>query len=360
MKNTHMLKLVLALSLAAFLFVLILVIFFYRKRIARNYQLGDIESKEQKHEEDESEMEDLVTFSSGEELTICDILDAPGEVIGKSNYGTLYKALLQRSNKVRMLRFLRPVCTLRGEEFGDVVQQLGCIRHPNLVPLLGFYAGSRGEKLLVHPFYRHGNLAQLIRDGNGESHRWTIIYRISIGMARGLDHLHTGLQKPIVHGNIKSKNIILDRNYQPYVSDFGLYLLLNPTSGQEMLEASAVEGYKAPELIKMRDASEETDIYSLGVIFLELISGKEPINEKPTPDEDFYLPNFMQNAVIDHRISDLYHPDILLRNSNDQGNPVTEESILKFFQLAMACCSPSPSLRPNSRQVLLKLEEIGK
>ncbi|KAG4116956.1 hypothetical protein ERO13_D12G199400v2 [Gossypium hirsutum] len=358
-----MLKLLLSLSSIAFFFILVLVFFFYQKRAATNDQLDDIESKGQKHDEEEddgSEMEDVITFNGGEDLTICDILDAPGEVIGKSNYGTVYKALLQRSNVVRLLRFLRPVCALRGEEFGDVVQMLGCIRHPNLVPLLGFYAGPRGEKLLVQPFYWHVNLAQLIRDGNVESHRWAVVYKISIGMARGLDHLHTGLQKPIVHGNLKSKNVLLDRNYLPSLSDFGIHLLLNPTSGQEILEASAAEGYKAPELIKMRDASPETDIYSLGVIFLELLSGKEPINEKPTPDEDFYLPNFMRNAVLDHRISDLYHPDLLLRNNNDKGNPVTEESILKFFQLAMTCCSPSPTLRPNSRRVLMMLEEIGK
>ncbi|GMJ05936.1 hypothetical protein like AT5G07620 [Hibiscus trionum] len=364
MKNTHMLKLLLSLSSLPFLFILVLIIFFCRKRAARNDQLGDIERKEQKRvgdgEEEESEMQDMITFSGGEDLTIGDILDAPGEVIGKSNYGTLYKALLQRSSMVRLLRFLRPVCALRGGEFSDVVQLLGCIRHPNLVPLLGFYAGPRGEKLLVHPFYWHGNLAQLIRDGSGEAHRWAVIYKISIGMVRGLDHLHTGLQKPIVHGNLKSKNVLLDRNYEPYLSDFGIYLLLNPTSGQEILEASAAEGYKAPELIKMRDASPETDVYSLGVVFLELLSGKEPIIEKPTPDEDFYLPNFMRNAVLGHRISDLYHPDLLLRNNYDEGNPVTEESILKFFQLAMSCCSPSPSLRPNIRQVLVKLEEIGK
>ncbi|KAE8657185.1 hypothetical protein F3Y22_tig00116996pilonHSYRG00149 [Hibiscus syriacus] len=355
-----MLRLLLSLSSIAFMFILLLVIFFCRKRAARDDQLGDIESKEQKHDGDESEMEDIITFSGGEDLTICDILDALGEVIGKSSYGTLYKALFQRSSTVRLLRFLRPLCALKGEEFFDVVRLLGCIRHPNLVPLLGFYAGPRGEKLLVHPFYWQGNLAQLIKDGNGESRRWAVIYQISIGMAMGLDHLHTGLQKPIVHGNLKSKNVLLDRNYQPYLSDFGIYLLLNSTSGQEILEASAAEGHKAHELIKMRDASPETDIYSLGVIFLELLSRKEPINEKLTPDEDFYLPNFMRNAVLDHRISDLYHPDLLLSNNYDKGNPVSEESILKFFQLAMACCSPSPSLRPNIRQVLVKLEEIGK
>ncbi|GMP23970.1 hypothetical protein CsSME_00001392 [Camellia sinensis var. sinensis] len=164
---------------------------------------------------------------------------------------------------------------------------------------------------------------------------------------------------PIIHGNLKSKNILLDRNYQSYVSDFGLHLLLNPMAGQEMLEVSAAEGYKAPELIKMKDVSEETDIYSLGVILLELLTGKEPINENPAPDEEFYLTNSMRNGIFEHRISDLYHPDILLRQSGNR-IPVTEECILKFFQLAMACCSPSPSLRPHIKQVLGKLEEIGK
>ncbi|KAL9409394.1 hypothetical protein AB3S75_047729 [Citrus x aurantiifolia] len=361
MRHTHMLKLVLGLALATLLIILILIFFFYRKRLPKEHDHNDLESNQQsKNGGEEGETEDLVTFRGGEDLTICDILDAPGEVIGKSNYGTLYKALLQRSGSVRLLRFLRPVCTTRDKEFGDLIELLGCIRHPNLVPLLGFYAGPRGEKLLVHPFYKRGNLAQCIRGGSGEAHKWSIIYRISIGIAGGLDYLHTGLHRPIIHGNLKSKNILLDRNYQPYVSDFGLHLLLNPTAGQEMLEASASQGYKAPELIKMKDASEETDIYSFGVIMLELISGKEPINENPTPDEDFHLPTFMRNAVLDHRITDLYHPDMLLCSNSNHETPVSEERILKFFQLAMACCSPSPSLRPNIKQVLRKLEDLGK
>ena len=119
-------------------------------------------------------------------------------------------------------------------------------------------------------------------DTNNESKKWATIYNISLGRAKGLDHLHSGLQNPIIHGNLMSKNILLDRNFQPYVSDSGLHLLLNPTAGQEMLESLASQGYKAPELIKMKEASERTDVYSFGVILLELLTGKEPINENPT------------------------------------------------------------------------------
>ncbi|XP_021823463.1 putative kinase-like protein TMKL1 [Prunus avium] len=358
MKNTHLLNLILVLTSTGVLVSFVFLIYFYCKRSAKHEQ-QDVENSEQKHEDD-VEVEDLMIFQDGQDLTICDILDAPGEVIGKSNYGTLYKALLQSSNSVRLLRFLRPVCTAKVEDFGEVVQMLGSIRHPNLVPLLGFYAGPRGEKLLIHPFYWRGNLAQFVRESNPDSHKWAIIYRISVGIAKGLDHLHTGLEKPIIHGNLKLKNVLLDRHYQPFISDFSLHLLLNPTAGQEMLELSASQGYKAPELIKMRDATEETDIYSLGVILLELLTGKEPINQNPTtPDEDFSLPDFMRNAVLGHRIHDLFHPDLLLNSNIDDEVPVTKEQILKFFQLAMTCCSPSPSLRPNTKQVLWKLEEIG-
>lgn len=156
-----MLKLAIGLTSTTLMVVLILFIFFYLKRRAKT-GLEDIENMDQKHGV-EAQMEDLITFHDGQDLTISDILDAPGEVIGKSSYGTLYKALMQQSNKLRLLRFLRPVCSVRGEEFGDMIRLLGCTRHPNLVPLLGFYAGPRGEKLIVYPFYRQGNLAEFIR-----------------------------------------------------------------------------------------------------------------------------------------------------------------------------------------------------
>lgn len=117
----------------------------------------------------DAENEELIKFQCGEDLTVHDILDAPGEVIGKSSYGTLYRASLIRVNSVVVLRFLRPACTGGMKEVVHLIQVLGAIRHDNLVPLKAFYGGPRGEKLLVHPFFGRGNLAQFITGNNAFS-----------------------------------------------------------------------------------------------------------------------------------------------------------------------------------------------
>ncbi|KAL0382276.1 UNVERIFIED_CONTAM: Acid phosphatase 1 [Sesamum calycinum] len=317
---------------------------------------GDVESAfECKEGDGRVNTEDLIKFHGGEDLTVEEILDAPGEVIGKSSYGTLYRASLVNSDSLALLRFLRPTCTLRIKEglegrsswfillwaweFSSVHQRCDC-------PCNG-----------VRHFLKKTFVSVI--DGKVEAHKWPVVYRISVRIARGVRHLHTAFEKPIIHGNLKSKNIFLDRHLNPYISDFGLNLLLNPTAGQQMLESSASQGYKAPELMKMKDASKESDIYSLGVIFLELLTGKLAIDENSTPDQDFCLPGALRNAVLDDQMVNLYHPDILLGLSNDQ-RIVTEDRVLRFFQLAMACCSPTRLLRPDINQILEKLQEIGK
>ncbi|RWR87433.1 putative kinase-like protein TMKL1 [Cinnamomum micranthum f. kanehirae] len=354
MDKNDRIKVFLGLVSAIFLLVAVFVVYCCRRRSSK---AEDLEMRSFGYGE-ELEPEDLIGFPGGEHLTIHEILDAPGEVVGKSSYGTLYMASLQRSNSVVLLRFLRPACTEQMKVIVSEVQMLGFVRHPNLVPLQAFYSGTRGEKLLVHPFFFGGTLSQLLRDKSDESHRWPIVYKISLGIAEGLDYLHNGLQKPIIHGNLKSKNILLDSNCQPYISDFGLHLLLNPTAGQEVLEASADQGYKAPELIKLKDASKESDIYSLGVIFLEMLTRKEPINRYSSSPLDLYLPTSMQNAALSHTVTEMFDLE-LLRRGNCQ-NSVTEDGLLMYFQLASSCCSPSPSLRPDTKQIIRKLEEIGR
>lgn len=271
----------------------------------------------------------LIQFPGGEDLTVQNILEAPGEVVVKSNHGTLYRASLLRRGAATaaLLRFVRPECAGRIEDILPVVRALGLARHPNVVPIHGMYVGPRGEKLLVSPFYAAGSLSGYLQDWNAASHRWEVTHKLALGIARGLEYLHNGLNRPIIHGNLKMKNILLDANNQPRLSDFGLHLILNPMATHEMLEASRAEGYKAPELLKMKDSNKETDVYSLGVIFLKMV----------TPNG--------RNEVV---------------SRNKEYSPPTKDGrSLMLFQLAIDCCSPSPALRPNAKQVVRKLEEIG-
>lgn len=202
----------------------------------------------------------------------------------------------------------------------------------------------------------HLSLFFLPAEGINDSQRWEIICKLSIGIVKGLDHLHTASQKPIIHGNLKTNNIMLDADYQPRISDFGLYLLLNPASAQEMLETSAMQGYKAPELIKMRDVTRESDIYSLGVIMLEMLAQKEVANDKPPNARDIHLPASFKDLVLERKISDAFSSE-LIRQSKSSGK---EDNLNAYFELATACCNPSPSLRPDTKKILKLLEDIAR
>lgn len=172
MKQTQFLKFLFLLIPFTFIIFILIIYLLKRKNPEKNQpsetgdpELGNTINKNNKEEEEEEE--ELMCFQGGEDLTVPDILDAPGEVIGKSSYGTLYKANLYRNNNnnnsILLLRFLRPACSGTIREVIPVVHAIGLVRHSNLVPLKAFYMGPRGEKLLVHPFYAHPNLAQFIK-----------------------------------------------------------------------------------------------------------------------------------------------------------------------------------------------------
>lgn len=162
MEHKHKLVLLITLTSLSFLTILFLAVFCFRRRKAENGS-RNIEATFECEGDGVVNTGDLVKFQGGEDLSVLEILDAPGEVIGKSSYGTLYRASLVNSKSLTLLRFLRPTCTLRIKEVMPIIELLGSIRHPNLVPLNAFYAGPRGEKLMVHPFCGLGNLAQFIR-----------------------------------------------------------------------------------------------------------------------------------------------------------------------------------------------------
>ncbi|XP_047077209.1 putative kinase-like protein TMKL1 [Lolium rigidum] len=301
----------------------------------------------------------LVKFPGGEALTVAAILEAPGEVVAKSSHSTVYRAAMRSGEAAVLLRFVRPACAVGPDEATAAARRIGAVTHPNIVPLRAVYVGPRGEKLLVHPFYAAGSLHRFLQEGIADSQRWKIICKLSLCIAKGLDHLHTGMEKPIVHGNLKTSNILLDASSECRISDHGLYLLLNIGGAHEMLETAAAQGYKAPELIKMRDATRESDVYSFGVVLLEMLAQKDSAKndgDGAPSSRDIFLPASFKNLVLERKISDAFSSD-LVRQSRKAGN---EKKLNAFFELATACCSPSPSLRPNTKEIIRRLEEIAK
>lgn len=171
MKWNRHLRIVVAV-LVPFLFLLLIAAIYYcyiRTKRALIRQTSHEESPDRgDFEYAEAEEEELVVFAGGEHLKIQDILNAPGEVVAKSSYGTFYRASIKRNpdgdgNAIVLLRFLRPACIGRGDDIRAAIRAIGLVRHPNLVPLRSVYVGTRGEKLFVYPFYTTGNLAQFLK-----------------------------------------------------------------------------------------------------------------------------------------------------------------------------------------------------
>lgn len=157
METHQKLKLLFTLISPFLLLILCLLFYYFHSKRVQQKSLEECEFVP------EPETETLIGFSGGEELTIQQIFDAPGEVVAKSSYGTLYRAGFVESGSVMMMRFLRPGCVGRREEAVEAVRVIGSARHPNLVPLTAMYGGRIGEKLLVYPFCEGGNLGQFLK-----------------------------------------------------------------------------------------------------------------------------------------------------------------------------------------------------
>ncbi|KAJ0697743.1 putative protein kinase RLK-Pelle-LRR-III family [Helianthus annuus] len=167
--------------------------------------------------------------------------------------------------------------------------------------------------------------------------------QIAKGMARGLLSLHT--HHNIIHGNLTSSNVFLDNNINPKISDFGFSQLITTASNSNVSATAGVLGYQAPELSTLEKADTKTDIYSLGVIMLELLTGKSP--------GEVELSKWVQMTVREEWVSEVIDHELLGKNTS------LGKKMDKMLQLAMDCVSTLPQGRPDVHLVLQQLEEIS-
>ena len=169
---------------------------------------------------------------------------------------------------------------------------------------------------------------------------------IAKGIARGLCHLHA--QEEMAHGNLTSSNIILDEQINAHIADCGLSRLMTAAANTNVIATAGSLGYNAPELSKTKKANTKTDVYSLGVIILELLTGKSPSEGMNGMD----LPQWVASIVKEEWTNEVFDLE-LMRDA-----PIIGDELLNTLKLALHCVDPSPAARPEVQQVLQQLEEI--
>lgn len=293
-----------------------------------------------------AERNKLIFFENGGySFDLEDLLRASAEVLGKGSVGTSYKAVLEEGTTVVVKR-LKDVAVGK-REFEAQMEALGKIKSEYIVPLRAYYF-SKDEKLLVSDFMPAGSLSALLHGSRGSGRTpldWDNRIRIALSTARGLAHLHAVAK--VVHGNIKASNILLRSEHDGCLSDFGLNQLFGSST-----PPNRVAGYRAPEVLETRKVTFKSDIYSFGVLILELLTGKSP-NQASLGEEGIDLPRWVQSVVREEWTAEVFDVE-LMRYQN------IEEEMVQLLQIGMSCVSTVPDQRPSMPDVVRMIEDINR
>ncbi|CAH9132886.1 unnamed protein product [Cuscuta epithymum] len=340
---------VIGLMAGAVVLVSLLIGYFQGKKKRRN--MNEEEEEEEDFDENGGEGK-LIVFQGGEHLTLEDVLNATGQVMEKGSYGTVYKAKLADGGNI-VLRLLREGSCQDMSCCFPVIKLLGRVRHENLVPLRAFYQGKKGEKLLIYDYLPNRTLFAHLHEAKvGKPMlNWARRHKIALCIARGLEHLHS-LEPPITHGNIRSQNVLVDDFFIARLTEVGLDKIMVPSISEQILSLSKADGYKAPELQKMKNCNSRTDVYAFGILLLEILLGKKPGKMGGRNGECADLPSLVKGAVLEERTMDVFDADVL----KGIRSPM-EEGVVQALKLAMGCCAPVATVRPTMEEVVRQLEE---
>ncbi|XP_042506102.1 LRR receptor-like serine/threonine-protein kinase FEI 1 isoform X2 [Macadamia integrifolia] len=265
------------------------------------------------------------------------------QIIGAGGFGTVYKLAMDDGNDFALKRIVK---TNEGLDrfFERELEILGSIKHRYLVNLRG-YCNSPSSKLLIYDFLPGGSLDEALHE-RAEQLDWDTRINIVVGAAKGLAYLHHDCSPRIIHRDIKSSNILLDGNLEARVSDFGLAKLLEDEESHITTIVAGTFGYLAPEYMQSGRATEKTDVYSFGVLVLEVLSGKRP-TDASFIEKGLNIVGWLNFLVVENRQRDIIDPHC---------EGVQSESLDALLSLAIQCVSSIPEDRPTMHRVVQLLE----
>ncbi|KAK7308232.1 hypothetical protein VNO77_41833 [Canavalia gladiata] len=270
--------------------------------------------------------------------------------LGQGGYGSVYKGKLPdgRLAAVKVLNESKG----NGEEFINEVASISQTSHINVVSLFGFcFQGSK--RALVYEYMPNGSLEKFIYEDNEAMINRQLdcktLHHIAIGTARGLEYLHRGCNTRILHFDIKPHNILLDVEFCPKISDFGLSKICpRKESIVSMLGARGTAGYIAPEVFSRNfgGVSHKSDVYSFGMMVLEMVGGRKNINVEVECSSEIYFPHWIYKCLEKNQELALR----CIKNENDN------QMVRKMILVSLWCIQTNPSARPAMSKVVDMLE----
>nr|WIL59902.1 nodulation protein [Melilotus officinalis] len=268
--------------------------------------------------------------------------------LGQGGYGAVYRGKLLNDHLVAVK--ILNTSKGKGEEFMNEVSSITKTSHVNVVSLLGFCFDGR-KKALIYEFMSNGSLDKFIYNTQPEHNQslsWEILYQIAKGIARGLEYLHRGCSTRILHFDIKPHNILLDENFCPKISDFGLARLCpKKESIISMSGARGTMGYVAPELWNRNfgGVSYKSDVYSYGMMLLEMVGGRKNINANASHSSEIYFPHWVYKRF-----------DLGTDLRPDEVIAIEDEIAKRMTIVGLWCIQSLPNDRPTMSRVIEMLE----
>ncbi|KAM7461826.1 hypothetical protein LguiA_029947 [Lonicera macranthoides] len=292
-------------------------------------------------------------FSFSEILSATDNFD-DSLVIGQGGFGKVYKGVIDNGASIVAIKRLSSASKQGDSEFRTEIGMLSKFRHSHIVSLIG-YCYSSPEMILVYEYMVNGSLADHLykigKCGTSSTLSWVQRLKICLGAARGLDYLHTctGVQDIVIHRDMKSSNILLDKNYSAKVSDFGLSKIspIDRSCTHISTNVKGTMGYMDPEYMVTFRLTLKSDVYSFGVVLFEVLCGRRAV-DFTLDEEQWSLARWAQCCIEKGTLHHTINPNLWLE--------ILPESLKEFVRVANQCLCYRPKKRPTMTQVVSSLE----